>query len=306
MFFPVNEEELHLHIDLNEQLGDAFNKENKGDQGGVVNINQKIINNIPKIPLKERTTCVNSKDLPEFPYESLNYFSYKDEKILYSFQEEKKAIKKTDKSKCGRKRKRPEENDEKIEHKHNKYSDDNLRRKCKHLVIKNTMIFINESIKNIYNGNIGKGLFKKELQTLNQKQKSDATINFNQNFLTKSLGEIFSENITGRFTNLPPNHNKTLINKLMNEEDEKKRDYFNKLFAITFEDCLNHFNQKVIIPELLGLKCFSEIKDQILKKYPEDGEDYYSLLKYYFDNFNTIIMNKRARKSRTQNIIEAN
>ena len=306
MFFPANEEEPHFCIDLNERLDDDFNKENKDNENDLVNYNQKAINIIPKISLKERTTCANSKDLLESPKVFINNFSHKDEKISENIlQEEVKANKKQDKMKCGRKRMRHEENNEKVVE-HNKYSDDNLRRKCKHLVIKNTMAFINKSIRNKYNGNIGNGIFKKELQTLNQKQKSDATINFNQNFLSKNLGEIFSEDITGRFTNLPLNHNKILITKLMNEEDEEKREYFNKLFNITFIDCLNHFNQKIIIPELIGLKCFSEIKDQILKKYPEDGEDYYSSLKFYFDNFNVIIMNKRARNSRKKNIIEIN
>ena len=50
------------------------------------------------------------------------------------------------------------------------------------------MKFINNQIIKIYNGNIGNGIFKKELQTINQSQKSDATINFNKNFLTKKLG----------------------------------------------------------------------------------------------------------------------
>ena len=36
---------------------------------------------------------------------------------------------------------------------HNKYSDDNIRRKAKNLVLDYTMDFLNERIKNIYNGN---------------------------------------------------------------------------------------------------------------------------------------------------------
>ena len=122
----------------------------------------------------------------------------------------------------------------KNKYEHNKYSDDNIRRKCKHLVLKHLLEFLNYKIRNIYNGNIGNGIFKKELQILNQSQKSDATINFNRIFLTKTIGEIFSENISGRFTNYPIYHNKVLINKLMNENDEQKRIYFNNLFNLNF------------------------------------------------------------------------
>lgn len=302
MFFHPNEEEPQFYINLNEQLGDDFNKEYKDNQNDIVNDNKKLINNISQIPIKEKTTCANSKDLPELPIELRNknilYFPNINENMAEKIILEIRA-KKSEKLKCGRKRNRTDEDEEKLEH--NKFSDDNVRRKCKHLVLKNTMSFINKSIKTIYQGHIGNGIFKKELQTLNQKQKSDATINFNKEFLTKTLGEIFSDDISGRFTNLPPYHNKLLIIKLMNEEDEIKKNYFNKLFNITFRDCLKHYNQQIIIPELIGLKCFSEIKNEIIKKYPQDGEDYYTSLKYYFDNFEEIIMNKRARKPRNKN-----
>ena len=47
--------------------------------------------------------------------------------------------------------------------KHTKYSYDNLKRECKHLVIENLMKFINEKIYEAYEGNIGNGLAKKKL-----------------------------------------------------------------------------------------------------------------------------------------------
>ena len=75
---------------------------------------------------------------------------------------------------------------------HNKYSDDNIRRKVKHLVLSDTMKLINKKIYDIYEGDIGNGIFKKELLIINQKQKADATVQFNQEFLNKKLGDIFS------------------------------------------------------------------------------------------------------------------
>lgn len=309
-FHNSDKKEGESAINPNEELDVNFNKINKETQNIIINYNKKIDNNINKILILEKTTCFASKDEPQNQL-SLNEKGnllvnpIMNQNLLEKLNQENKETKiKKELKKCGRKRERTDDNGEKSEH--NKFSDDNIRRKCKHLVLKYSLEFINSSIKNKYNGNIGNGILKKELQALNQKQKTDTTINFNKNFLAKTLGEIFSENISGRITNLPADHNKLLIINLMNEEDEEKKNYFTKLFKIPFYRCLKHFNEQEIIPELIGLKCFSEIKDDIIKKYPKDGKDYYTNLKYYFDHFEEITMKKKPRKSRKQNIIKDN
>ena len=208
--------------------------------------------------------------------------------------EKKQKNEKTETKKCGRKRGRNNGNNK---NEHNKYSDDNIRRKIKHIILKYTLKFLNIQIKKVYNGNIGKGILKKELQTLNQTQKTNATINFNKEFLNKELGEIFSDNISGRYTNYSPYYNKILIVKLLNEKDENKRIYFRKLFSLTFNDCLKHFRGGEHIDLLDGLICFKDIQNEIINKY-DDGNDYYETMKYYLDNYERIIYNKKARKPR--------
>ena len=252
----------------------------------------------------EKTTKEFSKDnvrdsqKEEEEKKSIN----KDDNFLFTIKEEKEEKKEEkrekngikQRKKCGRKRLRNDDN----QNEHNKYSDDNLRRKIKHLILKNILKFLNLQIKSIYNEDIGNGIFRKELQTINQSQKSDATINFNIQFLTKQLSEIFSDNISGRFTNLPPNHNKSLIKQLLNEKDEEKRNYFRKLFGLKVIDCLKHFRGEEHIEILDGLVHFKDMEDEILSKYEEDGKDYYETLKYYLDNYERIIYKKKARKSR--------
>lgn len=201
-----------------------------------------------------------------------------------------------EKKKCGRKRKR--DSDDKIQH--NKYSSDNIRRKIKHLLIKYMLEFINRKILIKYNGNIGKGIFKKELQTINQSQISDATIEFNKNFLTKKIGDIFSVDISGRFTNYSHDFNKNLINGLINENDENIKNFFKDLFNLEFLQCLKHFRGEIKIDILEGLTCFNDIKNEITSKYDEDGEEYYNNLQYYLNNYEEIIKSKRARKSKNQ------
>jgi hypothetical protein len=208
----------------------------------------------------------------------------------------KEKLGKKQKKKCGRKKL-----SNKVIKEHNKYSDDNIRRKCKHLVLKNTLTFINEKIFIMYGGKIGEGILKKELKIINHVQKSDASIDFNQDFLKKKLGEIFSESISGRYSNLPSIHNKRLIMSLINEKDENKKKYFTDLFNITFLECLRHFRGEIYINELGGLNCFENDKEKIKNKYPEDGNDYVETLQYYLDNFENIVKKKRSRKQNKKN-----
>ena len=62
--------------------------------------------------------------------------------------------------KRGRKRKIENNQNEIINQKiHNKFSDDNIRKKCKNIVLKYALESINEKIKEKYNNNIGHGNF---------------------------------------------------------------------------------------------------------------------------------------------------
>ena len=244
---------------------------------------------INKNLLKRRKNILNNKNNNK-KKASLVSNNQKEKKISIEIKENIKKIKK----KPGRKTKM----NPNLEH--NKFSDDNLRRKCKHFLLKYLLKFINDDIKNIYKNNIGCGILKKELQTINQSQKSDATVNFNKALLKKTIGEIFSEDISRRYTIYPLDHNKNIINSLMNEKNENIKIHFTKLFNLTFDECLKHFIEKEQIDELLGLKCFSQIKDEILKKYPQDGNIYYDNLKFYYENYGDLLDQKKARKSRKE------
>ena len=179
---------------------------------------------------------------------------------------------------------------------HNKYSDDNIRRKVKHLVLSDTMRLINKRIYEIYEGNIGNGIFKKELLTINQKQKADATVQFNQEFLEKKLGDIFSEDISTRFTIYPLCHNKKIIEELRNDEDNEKRQYFNNLFNLTFLNSLEHFRGTKYYEELNGLSGLDSLKEKF-----ENEEDYLQTLTYYFMNYENITNNKKKRNRTKKN-----
>jgi len=219
---------------------------------------------------------------PFFMFRSFNLENHKE-------NNEKKELQKR-----GRKTKR-----EDSEIPHNKFANDNLRKKSKHIILSEILTFLNLKLKEIYKNNLGNGILLRQLLTLNHKEKANINIIENQNFIKKTLQEIFSEDISKRYTNFPSNHNKELINRLLNEEDEGKKNYFNKLFNITFSEALHHFQGKIIINELLGLKTYKES----IKKY-ENEKDYHENLVFHLTNFEEIINSKKPRKKKNELTIE--
>ncbi len=155
---------------------------------------------------------------------------------------------------------------------------------------------INKKIYLIYDGNIGNNIFRKEILTLGKYQISNANIEFDKIFIHKKISEILSENISTRYTNYSPEHNKILIENLRNENDANKSIYFNKLFNLTFNDCMNHFIGKKYFEELEGMRCFESLKPSL------DGDnEYFKVVKFYLENFENIITNKKSRNKKRSN-----
>ena len=219
---------------------------------------------------------------PFMMFKSINLETFKE-------NNEKKELQKR-----GRKTKR-----EDSEIPHNKFANDNLRKKSKHIILSEILTFLNLKLKEIYKNDLGNGILLRQLLTLNHKEKANINIIENQNFIKKTLQEIYSEDISKRYTNFPRNHNKELINRLLNEEDEEKKNYFTKLFNISFSEALHHFQGKIIIKELLGLKTYKEA----IKNY-EKEKDYHENLIFHLNNFEEIINSKKPRKKKNELTIE--
>ena len=148
--------------------------------------------------------------------------------------------------------------------------------------------FINDVINKIYKGNIGHGIFQKQLLKINQNQV--IVSKNNKQFLNKTLKDIFSDNISTKYSTYSSSHNRDLIKDLLNETDEEKRIKLNKLFNLTFIDCLRHFRGSEIIEELHGLDSL----ESVLKKF-EDDKGYLKLFKHYCLNLEEVIYNKQSR-----------
>lgn len=195
------------------------------------------------------------------------------------------------KLKLGRKRKSDNE-----EGTHNKFSQDNLIRKAKCIIFEIIRNYDNDIIIKTYNNILGNGINKKEIFRLNQNQVKNDDVNFNKQLLNKTQGEIFSDNISQKFSNFPSSHNKDLIQKLMNEVDEEKKNKFNKLFNKTLLQSIQHIRGSDKIEGLEGLE---NRLDKELSGLNEE-QKYINELKNVINNYENIYNNKKARKKKTK------
>ena len=89
-------------------------------------------------------------------------------------------------------------------------------------------------------------------------------------------------------------HNKKVIEKIILE----KKDKFEKLFNLTFIQCVDHFIGNKNIEELNGLTLFNELKEEIVNKYDNDGESYYENLRLFLIDFENKIIRAKSRRKR--------
>jgi len=178
---------------------------------------------------------------------------------------------------------------------HDKFTDDNMKKKCKNIVLKCILEFINNKIKKLYNNDIGHGNSEKNLKTLGEKSTKTTTADSYRDFMKKKLKDIFSEKISTKYSNFSPEHNKMIIESLIKEKDDSKKSYFGKLFNLTFEDCLKNFRGDTDLEELKGFKNLNFVKEELVKKSEENGEEYFKYFAYYIKNYEKLI-NKKTKK----------
>ena len=251
---------------------------------------------------KEKTREESNKDLINFDLcnflvpkkQSLfdkDYKEYIQQKI-----KENIYIKKPFKEKklIGRKTKRNEGFGE-----HNKFSDDNLIRKCKHIVLDSVFVFINQKIIENYSNNEDKDFLKTKLLFKNgQNQVEKSKAEYNKLFLNKTLETIFSENISTKYSRYSPTHNKDLIEDLLNDKDEKKRKIFQGIFKLTFLDCLKCFRGSIFLEELSGMNTFYNYCNET--NFGNNSKEYEDILKLFINNYEKIVIDKRPRNKRNK------
>ena len=262
-----------LHINSNNfTIDKCLDLQNQNEQNNneIFNLESTYLNKIIKNQLDSNLLSINPQNILElyqknnannqFDFTILNPFQDNDSLLLNYGKKLNNLINISNNLLMKKRRKERKVKKDKNSHIHTKFASDNLQRKCKSLVLNYTLEYVNYQIKKIYEGNIGNGINIKKLLDVNQEQKSQKTINEFNNLKNKSIKEIFSSAISTKYTSYLPNHNEMIIQKALTDKDEKKRKKFNKLFNLTFADCIQKFLGNDNSEDSEGFQLFDNIK----------------------------------------------
>ena len=178
---------------------------------------------------------------------------------------------------------------------HNKFTFDNIIRKIKAISMQSFFNFFNNKIKEVYKDSEVKSLWG--LKKLNQSQIANSNIEYNRLFFEKSLKDIFSDNITTKWKTEGRDHNKKLIEKLLNEENKEKKIIFEKILNYKFIDIVKYLRGER--EGLDELKCL-DFDEYMWNKIKKD-ENYLKDFKYNMENIEKLIQNKKPRNRQKKN-----
>ena len=158
---------------------------------------------------------------------------------------------------------------------------DTLRKNIKRKVLKYSMKFINENITNK----------KYRIKKIEPNQVENVKVDFEQIFMYKTLGDIFSAKVSSKYTSIidPENYNKNRIQKLRSS-NEKLRN----IFDITFIACLKHFLCKSNKEELNGMKTYKDIS----YKNKEEKKDIINYGKVYKEKVSQSIPRRGGKRKK--------
>jgi len=165
------------------------------------------------------------------------------------------------------------------------YIPDKYIKKTRIMTLNSIITFINQQI-------ILFTTKRKRFLSINKEDLSHSSVEYDKEFLDKKLIEILSS-ISKKYTNYLNNENKKLIEYLINLEDKGK--YFQKLFELSFLDCIEHINGTKISELLNGLPTMEEMLKNEMKKL--NGFDI-DKLKNCIKNYKQKVTNKKPRKSK--------
>ena len=206
---------------------------------------------------------------------------------MIKYYQEKKRKKKNkdiskekDKKEIGRKKKEDTSN-----RKHNRYSGDNIIKKIKFKLFEGFLEFVNKVINNTLSKEKLFKYFKiirPKCRSMNKFENILKMIHY-QNYieslnknkdlsiLHKPFKELFSQDITGRFSMLNPNSNQIIIKKLLEEEKDENIQF---VLNMNFKDWIDVFTYKKVFSSIINfnyekldnLEQYMEYADKLILK----------------------------------------
>ena len=257
---------------LIKKSDDLENKNNKFNNGKIVKeINFYISDD--KSSINEEKSSIDMAKTKDLSIE------IKPEKEL-KFLTKKKFFKIDTKNKKGRKPKHSM-----VYSYHTKFSNDNILRKIKVKFIHKTINYINNIILTKYNNKID------VLKPLKGKISQNNGINFNKKLINSKLKDIFSiYEINGKFKLYQNNYNKSVIDKIYNENIKELID----IFEMTFLQVFVIFRDLNETQKLNGLEKIDTVIREI--KLKDNNSEYINKFTNVVNNFENYYLNKIARK----------
>lgn len=172
------------------------------------------------------------------------------------------------------------------------YNSDKIRKRVRIVSLKAIRYFINEKIKYFYNNNIGKGVLEMQFKEIDKTNLSHSKVDFDKQFLTLKLKDIFSWDISGKITNFLKEHNKKLLTDLLNAQPGNQ--FFTQFFEQTFSECLDQIKER---KENESMSC-KFIFENFCDKNEINDEEFYKNFEFVLLNYQELIGNKVPRKPR--------
>lgn len=172
---------------------------------------------------------------------------------------------------------------------HDKFYNDNIRRKIKSLYHKYIINLLNNLIKQKLKR------IKKKFVKMNIKITKDVSIEYNRNLLNKSIKDIIVD-VSKKYSNKDINKN---VIKFI--EAQKNNEEIIKILNMTYEDLFTDYYLKSNKNDISN-NSFEAHKEILLKKY---GEKYLSLFIQNTENFKEFFINGKNRKSRKAEEVES-
>ena len=207
---------------------------------------------------------------------------------IFKFQKEEKNISKFLTKKKGRKKKLPELKDEeetKEKIVHNKFSNDNIKRRLKGLFNNYLINLLNDLIKKKYRKS------KIKFVKMNIKNTKDIGIEFNRNLLSKPIKDIIID-VSNKYQD--PNNNKNCIRFIQEQKDNED---IIILLNMTYKDLYSNY----YLVSKDSENSFEAHKEKILATC---GKEYLDKFISNAENFIDFFTKGKNRKARKQKEIE--
>ena len=180
---------------------------------------------------------------------------------------------------------------------HNKFSQDNIIRKIKRRFHANLRLYINNEYKKyICNKNQSKKNFINWIKKINPKISCEIRKEENLKWFESKIFQIFSENISNRYSSYKPDLNKRKIERLMKlNEAANVINILNTNIETIFDKYVN--NEKID-----GFKTLKddieELEKNMEKANQENIKEYLSKYEYVAKNLKNIFLKKNQRRFR--------